>query len=41
VLKLRALRANADFGTHWSWREKRQFARNHQARYRDQLVLTA
>ncbi|UXY24297.1 ISKra4 family transposase [Streptomyces cynarae] len=41
VLKLRALRAKGDFNTYWSWHEKQEYARNHQARYRDQLTLTA
>ena len=27
--------------TYWSWHEKQEFARNHQAHYRDQLILTA
>jgi hypothetical protein len=41
VLKLRALRANGDFDTYWTWHEKQEFARNHQARYRDHLTLAA
>ncbi|MFE9240467.1 ISKra4 family transposase [Streptomyces sp. NPDC007007] len=41
VLKLRALRANGDFDTYWTWHEKQEYARNHQARYRDKLTLTA
>jgi hypothetical protein len=41
VLKLRGLRANGDFDTCWSWHEKQEFARNHQALYRDQLLLTS
>ncbi|GAA2234286.1 MULTISPECIES: hypothetical protein [Kitasatospora] len=38
---LRALRADADFDTYWTWHEKQEFARNHQARYRDHLTLAA
>jgi hypothetical protein len=41
VLKLRALRANGDFNAYWTWHEKQEFARNHQARYRDGLTLAA
>ncbi|MGW2255977.1 ISKra4 family transposase [Kitasatospora sp. NPDC001660] len=41
VLKLRALRSNGDFDTYWTWHEQREFARNHQARYRDQLTPAA
>jgi hypothetical protein len=41
VLKLRAVRANGDFDTYWAWHEQQEFLRNHQARYRDQLMLTA
>ncbi|WP_326608896.1 hypothetical protein OIE62_39840 [Streptomyces scopuliridis] len=37
---LRALRANGDFDTYWPWHEKQEFTSNHQARYRDQLILT-
>ena len=38
VLKLRALRSNGDFDAYWSWHEKQEFTRNHQARYRDTLI---
>jgi hypothetical protein len=41
VLKLRALRANGDFDTYWTWHEKQEFTRNHQARHRDRLTLAA
>jgi hypothetical protein len=41
VLKLRALRANGDFEAYWAWHEQQEFARNHQARYDDRLILTA
>jgi hypothetical protein len=38
VLKLRALCTNGDFNTYWTWHEQQEFTRNHQARYRDQLI---
>jgi hypothetical protein len=41
VLKLRALRSNGDFDTYWTWHEQQEHARNHQARYQDQLIPTA
>ncbi|MFF3468704.1 hypothetical protein [Streptomyces sp. NPDC002619] len=41
VLKLRALRANGDFDTYWTWHEQQEFTRTHQARYRDHLKLAA
>ncbi|WSY90074.1 ISKra4 family transposase [Streptomyces sp. NBC_00873] len=41
VLKLRAVRANGDFDAYWAWHEQQEFIRNHQARYRDRLILTA
>ncbi len=41
VLKLRALRSNGDFDTYWSWHEKQEFTRNHQARYRNTLIPAA
>lgn len=41
VLKLRAVRTNGDFDAYWTWHEQQEFTRNHQARYRDQLTLTA
>ncbi|MFE9927352.1 ISKra4 family transposase [Streptomyces sp. NPDC005774] len=41
VLKLRALRSNGDFDAYWAWHEQQEFNRNHQARYRDRLILTA
>ena len=41
VLKLRAVRANGDFEAYWAWHEQQEFTRNHQARYRDRLILTA
>ncbi|MGW0820076.1 hypothetical protein [Streptomyces sp. NPDC002845] len=31
----------ATSNTYWTWHEKQEFTRNHQARYRDQLKLTA
>jgi hypothetical protein len=41
VLKLRALPSNGDFDAYWTWHEQQEFARNHQARSRDQLKLAA
>jgi hypothetical protein len=41
VLKLRALRSNGDFDAYWAWYEQQEFTRNHQARYRNQLILAA
>jgi hypothetical protein len=41
VLKLRALRSNGDFDAYWTWHEQQEFTRNHQARYRDTLILAA
>lgn len=41
VLKLRAVRVNGDFEAYWAWHERHEFTRNHQARYRDRLILTA
>jgi hypothetical protein len=41
VLKLRALRANGDFNAYRTWHERQEFHRNHQARYRDGLILAA
>jgi hypothetical protein len=41
VLKLRALRSNGDFNDYWAWHEKQEYTRNHQARYRDELILAA
>jgi hypothetical protein len=41
VLKLRALRSNGDFETYWDWHEDQEFARNHQARYRNTFDLAA
>lgn len=40
VLKLRAVRANGDFDTYWAWHQQQEFIRNHQTRYRDQLIPT-
>lgn len=40
MLKLRAVRANGDFDTYWTWHEQQEFICTHQARYRDQLILT-
>jgi hypothetical protein len=41
VLKLRALRTNGDFDAYWAWHEQQEYTRNHQARYRSTLILTA
>jgi hypothetical protein len=41
VLKLRALRTNGDFDAYWAWHEQQEFNHNHQARYRDTLILAA
>jgi hypothetical protein len=41
VLKLRALRTNGDFDTYWAWHEQQEFARNHQAKYQNDLTLAA
>jgi len=41
VLKLRALRSNGDFDAYWAWHEQQEFTRNHQARYRNTLILAA
>ncbi|MER7467255.1 hypothetical protein [Streptomyces sp. NPDC097981] len=41
VLKLRAVRANGDFDTYWAWHQQQEFIRNHQTRYRDQVIPTA
>lgn len=41
VHKLRAVRANGDVGAYWAWHEQQEYIRNHQARYRDRLILTA
>jgi hypothetical protein len=41
VLKLRAVRANGDFDAYWTWHEQQDFTRNHQTRYRDQVIPTA
>ncbi len=41
VLKLRAVRANGDFDAYWAWHQQQEFIRNHQTRYRDQLIPTA
>ncbi|WP_435851555.1 ISKra4 family transposase [Streptomyces mirabilis] len=41
VLKLRAVRANGDFDAYWAWHEQQEFTRNHQTRYRDQVIPTA
>ncbi|WP_435835085.1 ISKra4 family transposase [Streptomyces antibioticus] len=41
VLKLRAVRTNGDFDAYWAWHQQQEFTRNHQARYRDRLILTA
>jgi hypothetical protein len=41
VLKLRALRTNGDFNAYWAWHEQQEYTRNHQARYRNTLILTA
>lgn len=38
VLKLRA---NGDFDAYWKWNEQQEFTRNHQARYREGLILAA
>ncbi|MCX5425898.1 hypothetical protein [Streptomyces sp. NBC_00078] len=40
VLKLRAVRANGDFDTYWT-HQQQEFIRNHQTRYRDQVIPTA
>jgi hypothetical protein len=40
VLKLRAVRANGDFGTCWAWHQQQEFIRNHHTRYRDQVIPT-
>lgn len=40
MLKLCAVRANADFEAYWAWHEQQEFIRNHQARYRDWFILT-
>ncbi|MFB7601174.1 ISKra4 family transposase [Streptomyces sp. NPDC056160] len=39
VLKLRAVRANGDFDAYWTWHQQQEFTRNHQARYRGQLIF--
>ncbi|WP_173265172.1 hypothetical protein [Streptomyces pacificus] len=41
VLKPRALRANGDFHAYWAWHQQQEFIRNHQTRYRDQVIPTA
>lgn len=41
VLKLRALRSNADFDDYWRWHQRQDYARNHQARYRAGLNIAA
>ncbi|WP_461091390.1 ISKra4 family transposase [Streptomyces incanus] len=41
VLKLRAVRANGDFDTYWTWHQQQEFIRNHQTRYRDQAIPAA
>ncbi|GGS31639.1 hypothetical protein GCM10010269_82620 [Streptomyces humidus] len=41
VLKLRAVRANGDFDAYWTWHQQQEFIRNHQTRYRDQVIPTA
>nr|WP_158719381.1 hypothetical protein [Streptomyces sp. NBRC 110035] len=41
VLKLRAVRANGHFDTYWAWHQQQEFTRNHQTRYRDQVIPTA
>lgn len=41
VLKLRAVRANGDFDTYWAWHQQQEFIRNHQTRYRNQVIPTA
>ena len=33
VLRLRALRASGDFEAYWAFHEKREYERNHVARY--------
>nr|WP_200309443.1 ISKra4 family transposase [Streptomyces adelaidensis] len=40
VLKLRAVRANGDFDAYWAWHQQQEFIRNHQMRYRDQVIPT-
>jgi hypothetical protein len=40
VLKLRALRTNGDLDTYWTWHTRQEHARNHQARYRTELIKT-
>lgn len=40
MLKLRAVRANGDFDTYWT-HQQQEFIRNHQTRYRDQVIPTA
>lgn len=41
MLKLRAVRANGDFDAYWAWHQQQEFIRNHQMRYRDQVIPTA
>jgi len=36
--KLRALRANGDLDAYWTWHGQQEYARNHQTRYRHQLI---
>jgi hypothetical protein len=40
VLKLRAVRADGDFDAYWAWHQQQEFNRNHQTRYRDQVIPT-
>lgn len=39
VLTLRAVRANGDFDAYWTWHQQQERTRNHQARYRDELIF--
>lgn len=40
VLELRAVRANGDFDAYWTWHQQQEFTRNHQTRYRGQVIPT-
>ncbi|WP_119581887.1 hypothetical protein [Streptomyces europaeiscabiei] len=40
VLKLRAVRASGDFDAYRTWHQQQELTRNHQTRYRDQVIPT-
>jgi hypothetical protein len=40
-VSFRALRCHGDFDVYWIWHEEQEFARDHQARYRDRIMLVA